>query len=391
MTRHHVSLSSCELSIDHDAVRMPPRPVVLRHESYEDDFDFTTLFYDCFWNARHDAVILVGPPSCNLPQDLDLTIYAYPSGAHCERQIMGSASLSRAVAEVPADTTALVFQAGKNAFYVTPQPNLGSLFEDRRVITTINKNNEIQWIRDWIQFYRKKHGCNGVLLYDNESTLYSIADLYDALTEDSAEIPIVIIPWNFKWGVFDFRRSVSYLMADGSYCQKGMLEHARWRFLRDSKSVVNVDIDELVITENGSSVFDIAETSPTGLIILEGKWVENYPPTTSSTDMRRHKDFGYVERCAAGCEPKWAVVPHKVPDAAQWFVHFIYGMSASEPERRAEIRHFKALNTNWSLDRARSTHVRTVGSLLKVEKLYRDPILQAALNDVFVTEVMAPS
>ena len=389
MTRHHITLSSCELSLDYDPLREPPRPIALRNENYEDKFDFTTLFYDCFWNTRQDAVIMIGPPPFNLRQDLEIQITAYPSGTRCERRSIGSVSLTRVVVKVPTGTTAIIIKAGRTDFYVVPQPNLSTLFRERRVVMAISKDNETEWIRDWITFYRKKHDCSGILIYDNQSKLYSTTELYDRLAPSNAELLTVIVPWNFRYGVDDYRTSISYLMADGLYCQKGMLEHARFRFLENAKSVLNVDIDELVLAERDASVFSIAEKSETGLISIKGKWVENFA-SLASGGPPRHKFFVHLEQSDnCGCEPKWAVVPQRVPYEAQWFVHFIYGMSASEPEEAVELRHFKAINTNWNLDRSRSESLRTASPPPDPEKLCLDPILQAAFLDVFGDEDMA--
>src|ERR687891_1649273 len=84
MRRCDVHLSSWSVDLDRDPIRIPPRPLSLRHGDYDDHFDFTTVFYDCFWNAAGDAIILVGPPLLNLESDLDLAIIAYPTMAPCE-------------------------------------------------------------------------------------------------------------------------------------------------------------------------------------------------------------------------------------------------------------------------------------------------------------------
>ena len=143
---------------------------------------------------------------------------------------------------------------------------------------------------------------------------------------------IVILSWPFKYGVADWRLPLSCGIADSLYCQTGMLEHARRRFLAHSSSVLNTDIDELVITEGGSSIFELVENSTTGLLVLSGVWVENHPIRRRRASSRpRHRDFACVSTGdQVGCETKWAVVPARVPNAAQWHVHRILGMSPSE-------------------------------------------------------------
>ena len=78
-----LQLSSWSVDPTRDPTRNPPRPWSLRHESYEEQFDFTTVFYDVFWSPAGDEIICLGPPLFNLEQDLGLTIVAWPSMARC--------------------------------------------------------------------------------------------------------------------------------------------------------------------------------------------------------------------------------------------------------------------------------------------------------------------
>jgi hypothetical protein len=84
MKRRDVYLSSWSVDLDRDPIRNPPRPLSLRHLDYEDNFDFTTIFYDCFWDHTGGAIILIGPPLANLETDLDLAIVACPSMVECK-------------------------------------------------------------------------------------------------------------------------------------------------------------------------------------------------------------------------------------------------------------------------------------------------------------------
>jgi hypothetical protein len=199
----------------------------------------------------------------------------------------------------------------------------------------------------------------------------------------------VVLSWPFKYGVPDWRLPLSYGFVDSLYCQTGMLEHARHRFLTHAGSVLNTDIDELVITEGGSTIFELVENSTTGLLVLDGVWVENYPPGRKGASRKppRHRDFVCVSSAdQAGCETKWAVVPSWVPHAAQWHVHRIFGMSPSESRQVAAMRHFKAINTDWTVDRNRSQDLRTSTGTIDPQCLRIDVGLQEALARVFTEE-----
>jgi hypothetical protein len=149
----------------------------------------------------------------------------------------------------------------------------------------------------------------------------------------------------------------------------GLLENARWRFLQEARSVVNNDIDELLMT-NGKSIFELVESSPKKYISYIGKWVlapsdvEPQPPPAGEGSGARHKDFQYflipkskwklyrfVKQNA--CPTKWSVVPSACPFKAQWKTHRVAGMSLRPlPLETAGYRHFREINTSWKYKRS---------------------------------------
>ena len=389
MRRRDVHLSPWSLDPDRDPLRIPPRPLSLRHEDYEDHFDFTTVFYDCFWSAAGDAIVLIGPPLLNLERDLELAIIAHPSMVPCDLSVRHVFLGCQIVAKPPAGTTGLIMRTRRSETVIAPQPNLCELFRERRTAVTLSRNNELTWIRDWATFNKDYHKCDGILIYDNNTDAYGIGDVYDCLESMADDMRVAVISWPFKYGVPDWRLPVSYGMLDSLYCQAGMLEHARRRFLAQSSSVLNTDIDELVLTERGSSIFELVEGSATGLLTFGGVWVENHPstPEGGARRPRRHKDFAWVRTGdQVGCEAKWAVVTSRTPDAAQWHVHRVLGMPASDCRQLLEMRHFKAINTDWTVDRNRSRERRTAAAAIDPRSLRLDLALQEALAKVFPRE-----
>ncbi|HET9867789.1 MAG TPA: hypothetical protein VFQ06_10895, partial [Nitrospira sp.] len=316
MRRRDIYLSPWSVDPDRDPIRNPLRPLSLRHEDFEDHFDFTTVFYDCFWNAASDAVILIGPPLLNLERDLGLSVIAYPSMVRCELTLRHVFLGCQVVMKAPAGTTALIMRTATSDSFIAPQPNLCELFRNRRTAVTLSRNNDLTWIRDWATFNKHYHNCDGILIYDNSSDAYGINDIYDCLGPIADGMQIVVVSWPFKYGVADWRLPLSYGMLDSLYCQTGMLEHARHRFLSQASGVLNTDVDELVLTEDGSGIFELVESSTTGLLLFNGVWVENYPTARkrSAAPPPRHRDFAWVRAGdQIGCEPKWAVVPSRVP------------------------------------------------------------------------------
>jgi tetratricopeptide (TPR) repeat protein len=382
----NIQLTSWSLDANSPVVRHHPRPDAVRHADFEDKFDPLTVFYDCFWLEAGRRIVLLGPPLLNLEADLELNFRSFPGGESCSSRRVSGFHMDLTYVDVPAGTNALHVWSRAADVYLVPQPNLQDLFLHRRVVTTLSKDNEPAWIRDWATYYNRAHGCDGVLIYDNASTRYSVQELQDALGS-LKDMQTIVLSWPFRYGLFDGRDPISFGIWDWHPCQNAMLEHARRRFLDTARSVLNVDVDELVLTTGGESVFEMVEESSTGHVRMDGLWVENYPMHVPSKRAAppRHKDFYHVRAGRRiGCEEKWAVVPARTPEAAQWTVHDVLGMPASEHGRRAQLRHFKALNTNWAaVGRAGDLTKRTASSPADPKLFEPDGLLRDTLARVF--------
>lgn len=378
-----VTVSSWSLGLHSPVVRLPKRPPVLRHADFDDKYDFHTVFYDCFWSADGKSLKLIGPALMNLEGDLKLRFFAMPGGEELKPVPVSRVFISEITLRAPRKLQCLRIESAAGTAYVVPQPNLSSLFAGRRVLMTLSQNNELEWIRDWIIFHQRLHGCDAALVYDNNSTFYDMSELKGCLAAIPG-ITGVALNWPYRYGPFDGRLPLTYDLWEGHFCQFGMLEHARYRFLASARSCLNLDIDELVTCPGGKSIFKLTEASPRGHLKFSGKWVEAHRSSgTDRTKKPLHRDFWHrkAER-TQGCENKYAVVPSRIPDTAQFAVHDIFGYPDSRLPEGVEIRHFKALNTNWSVDRPGRLKDRTAGDATDKD-LAEDKPLAALLKKAF--------
>jgi hypothetical protein len=117
-----------------------------------------------------------------------------------------------------------------------------------------------------------------------------------------------------------------------------------------------VDIDELVVSSDGSSVFTQAENSPTGCVHFPGRWISNarHHPLPSDRQPVRHRDFYYTDlKIPSTCPNKWCVVPAKCALRDQWSVHRVTGRPSLETFSETIVyRHFRGISNNWKLKRA---------------------------------------
>ena len=356
-----IRLSRLDLDPAQALRREPPRPREQRQADYDLKFDFRTVFCDCFQSADRRRLICLGPPLLNLASSV------IPTCAKAFGKRMFSRAVVRTLDRVSqfwlqpkrwsAELPAGLFAQRELA----AQPNLCDLFRGRRAIVTMSKDNELAWIRDWVEFYARNHGCDAVLFYDNGSTQYDAAKVREIVAAIRGIDVAVVVRWPCSFGpsgggsaakVWVALDGLKHQIWDSDFSQYVNLEHARHRFLASADAVLNADIDELILTATRESIFDLVQRSRTGYLSFGGIWIENAALYDNGAARRHHQ---YVYRLAPKPRPatsKWVVVPERCPSHAQWCVHWISGMTPDvEASSHVLLRHFTAITTNWKSQR----------------------------------------
>jgi hypothetical protein len=343
-----------------DARREPTRPLEFRRENFDRQFDATTLFYDAVRLGNGEAVLLA-PPFFNLADQL-ATTHFFSDGRPCRVQMRNYDRHAQIwLKGVRGDEVRAMGPLGNITIPLSPDQS--DLFRGRRVIFTMSKDNPIEWILDWVRFNRDVHGADAVLFYDNGSTAYDSATLSAALKSIDGIACSVVVEWPYRYGPQGFN---SWDHWDSDFCQLGAWEHARWRFLRDARSAMNSDVDELVLSKNGQSVFEAAEQSRAGFVRYRGRWIIGVDRTEDqlSDALPRHRDFSILmppqyklswrgRRDMNRCLPKWTIVPAKCPASVQWHVHSIASWLPSylPASRNFSFSHFREIGSNWKYQR----------------------------------------
>lgn len=342
--------------------RIATRKVEARGPEFNEQFDDDTLAYDCFW-MPDGRIALLGPSLFNLFAPVKaMTVVAQPSGALCRVEARELDRYARILIDAPPDTTHIALGLGTRSLAVPVSESGVDVFASRRVIFTLNKDNQLSWIRDWVRFAADHHGADAVLIYDNGSTSYSADELLEAAGSLNGIKAARVVEWPFKYGP----QGIGRKYWDSNFCQHGAWEHARWRFLARARSAQNADIDELVVSKRGQSVFEAAEKDPFGIVSYAGRWVigtsqtkiplDNPDRTLSDYDTvlrpGRALKFGVFPYDPMRCPPKWTVVPGKCPPQAQWGVHAIFGwLPSRRVSRDLSFRHFREISNNWKYAR----------------------------------------
>ncbi|WP_159983693.1 MULTISPECIES: glycosyltransferase family 92 protein [unclassified Novosphingobium] len=348
-------LSTCRIDADSPVRREPPRPLELRNAAYASQFDWDTLFYDVYRVGRH--VVFQAPPLLNLRK------LAEQSGYLAER-LHGLFPRARLIERnrsseywVREQADRIVLDGPLGHYEIAVQPNLSARFAGRRVLHTLSRNNDIAWIVDWVRFYVAVHGADAVLLYDNGSTDYTSDDLRASLREAFPALVTEVVDWPFAYGPQGgMAGAVDGVETpwDSDYCQTGSLQHARFRFLGAARSVLNVDIDELVLSPRGKSIFAATEQSWRGFIKFEGRWVSSTTPHAVARGQGRHGDFWLRDAAETDeCPPKWCVVPGKASRVKHcWSVHNLFGARANRRiSSEFAYAHMRGISQGWKENR----------------------------------------
>ena len=300
-----VRLSRLDLNSAGALRREPPRLVGQRQPDYEASFDFRTVFYDCFSSVDGRRLICIGPPLANLARAvLPAILRAFKKSMFSRAEIRRLDRVCQ-LAFRPGSANAVLSGDLFEQRALAPQPNHCDWFRGRRVLTAISKDNHLDWIRDWAEFYVRWHGCDAVLLYDNGSTQYESAKVRDVLRAIPGVDLAVVVDWRFPFGPSGGGSAArsrtgpngeQLAIWDSDFCQYGFLQHAHQRFLLSAAAVLNVDIDELVITAERELIFDLVQQSRTGYVNFSGIWIVN-AAINDPGEARRHRQL-YLSQCA---------------------------------------------------------------------------------------------
>jgi len=338
-------LSGVELP-SHSPVRRELPPLYEQRASdYDRNFDWLSLFYDVY--RQGEAVAAIGPPLRNLAA-LVAPGYLRLDGAPVPApKIRSFGNTDLLLIPSAGKPQCLDIDCGWFRTSAIVQRSETGVFAGRKVLCTISRDNRLQWIADWAEFHVKAHGADAVLFYDNASTSYTPADLLALFRSIPGLKVAVVVPWNYKFGL----AGKSTKDWDTDNAQYVMLEHARRRFLADAAAMVNLDVDELVVTDDGISLFEHLARAADGILIYPGRWICNvrnrYPENI------RHRCFRYYDSGEKPYLNKWTAVPSRLKDTAELGVHAIRHAMPPDPHPSIVFRHFRAVSTSWKYPRMR--------------------------------------
>ncbi len=105
---------------------------------------------------------------------------------------------------------------------------------------TLQKDNPVEWIEDWIHYYHREHRVERVVIYDNDSE--NQGALLNCLKNIRNHVELVLIPWPYNYKMY------------WNLCQMTSLNHCPLIWGDSSKYYLNFDIDEYLVNPSDYSL-----------------------------------------------------------------------------------------------------------------------------------------
>lgn len=356
-----VLLTGFTLSDAAGVLRDHIRKAARRTPHYLEAYDRRTLLYDCVYQPRQNAYLFTAPMFGNLwPVFRDgLRLNGQPvKGLKRTRR----GKYDQVVLRAPRGPLGLVVNGIE--YDLQQRQSISPEFGGLNCAVTMNRNNHIDWVFDWATYHVAAHRLEAVLIFDNGSTDYTPQDLATALGAVDGLQTIAVASAPYPYGTTD---KVERGEIRPNFLQPAMLNLARSDFLADARAVLNVDIDELVQSRDGSSVFDTAVARRNMAVRLPVYWA--YPEPSSTGPVRQSAHL-FRDTPKQRTPRKWCAVPKGALSRLGWHVHHIGGeLFKLNPESKAhEVIHCRATSTGWNPRRHRLVEH---GDLVKDPELAR--------------------
>ncbi len=265
---------------------LPATPVEIKEK-----LDTSTLFFDVFFQSSTNRIVGVGPDLLNLRQEL-FPMQLELNGRSLEYEVMqikGTTFLTteKLVERIdePFEIT-FKFSTFSNTLFIDPRLDYDfSNFSSgcRLSLTTLQMDNPMEWIDDWLNWHYRSYGVNRLVLYDNGSACRK--DLIEFLRNISLDMKIIFVDWPFPYGTDPYM-----------FSQRGALNHCRLQFPVKRGYCINLDIDEYLICSKQMNLLTFLDKRlkypAPGTVLIQQVIIPNIQSSKKST-LPRCWEFEY--------------------------------------------------------------------------------------------------
>jgi hypothetical protein len=353
---------------DSPVARRHVRPEGRRSDEYLRNYDTHTLFYDCVYLRDRRAFMFTAPRFFNLWRTFRaaLRLDGEPARGLARYRFP---KFEQVLLRGPADAR-LSLELEGAVHPIVARPEISGRFAGLNAAVTMNKDNDPGWIEDWARYLVRVHGLQALVIYDNGSTSYSVDELSRRLADRVELQQLCVVSAPFPYGSNQQGRGWEIRP---KFLQPALLNLARTEILRRARAVLNVDIDEVVMSRSGASVFDLSAAHPNLPVKLPGQWAFPSPQTEGAVGHAAHVWRSVPPRRS---NKKWCAVPGGLLSRMGWYVHHIGGelFRLSPAPEGMEVIHCRATSTGWKSSKNRFN---------LPDRLERDPELETFMAEHF--------
>ena len=259
-------------------------------------FDLRTIFYDVFHRPADNKFIGLGPRWLNLKKVLQ------PMRIRCDEKYLTFKlaeikTICLLEVDAPSDiqdssiTLTFEFPVFGVDLKIDTTHSIESRFNHpnyRLTIATLQKNNHIEWIEDWIKWYSRLHNVQRLVLYDNGSS--NKQNLIQRLKELEVDMKIVLVDWPFEYG-----------RSPDKFAQRGAINHCRMRFAVRNGYCINADIDEYLVNKSGRCLLEYLDSTfqeePVGSVRMRERRIpKQHPKTKNPSEITRIWDHTFYKK-----------------------------------------------------------------------------------------------
>ena len=361
MNSHLYRLSPMVLSDEDQIERQPPRPLQSRQENYEQLFDYKMLFADVF--VDEGKLVAVGAPPLNLEPLLRSASFTLNERAIAAPDIEHRSLCATYHFNVFAEAGDILKISGLGKdISGKVQGSEGKFFDGCDVLLALQKDNDLEWIAYWALHHSLVSGVNSILLYDNGSENYTCDHLLEVLTCVPGIERVVVCSSDCPFGPTGGPDGIW----DSSFGQLVHYEHARRFWLRNSRTVLVNDIDEIVGVGGNFSVVERAlESNKPAVGIPRLNVLNLLRDGFTEEDVRAHNVYGFVRKARPKLHGKYIAKPKELGDSAQLNVHLIRNTQIERADESELIcGNFVGVSKTWRTGKFSSRrNMRTPGEI----------------------------
>ena len=287
-------------------------------------YDYKTLFFDCW--IYNNKLTCVGPDLMNLYNEL-LPLKIVINNIEYKYELSRNHSTFLYVNNIVSNTNYDVnIYSEKNSniqFNIILQEQ--NPINAEHILVTLQKNNNLIWIKDWVNYYLKNF-VDAVLIFDNNSDNFN--ELVDAFKNNKN---VYICQWNFTYG--------TYRQHANNYCQEGSLNVANLKYCNKSY-LYNFDIDEVLVSNknfiiNKLKTYDVLSYDNYIVRMINEELTDNY--SFNLFKYKNKKLRGKAHKYIVNCKKTTYIHGHNTNNKNTLYVNPNDGF----------FLHYAGINNNW--------------------------------------------